>query len=87
MAHDEGEMGHVQLSVPPGYPAAATILDCCRIFDHIVNPKILNWKKSLLLCGSALADTFNPRAFGKQELNKVKVRSRGGAGSQLADRV
>ena len=38
---------------------------------------------SLLWCCSALANTFNPRAFCKQELNKVNNRSRVEASRQL----
>lgn len=53
-----------------------------RIFDHIVYPEIVNWKKKicfLLRYGSVLAHTLNPRAFCKQELKKVNDRSRDGA--------
>jgi hypothetical protein len=59
---------------------------CCRIFDHIVYPEIVNWKKKicfLLRCGSVLAHPFNPRASCKLELNKVNNRTRVEASRQL----
>lgn len=36
---------------------------CCRIFEPIVNSKIINCKTLFLWCGWALANTFNPIAL------------------------
>jgi hypothetical protein len=61
---------------------------CYRIFDHIVNPEIVNWKKnSLSCCGVAQPQHTLTQELSVNKSYKVKDRSRGRTSNWIRGRM